>query len=143
MWMTCKYCLKAEVFFMVFFFSPSFQYIIVIILLFIKDINEVKNNRNGKEAKIADNSSSSIRNGKRTSIPYNAWMMTNNRRRKQVKRCSGANLSLERTSALSISFIGLLLLKVNEIMRACKRRWYVCVYIYIYIKDEMLTRLSC
>jgi hypothetical protein len=75
---------------------------------------------------------------------YNAWIKIDNRRkrrrRKQVKRCSSANLSLERTSALtlSISFIGLLLLKVNGIMGACKRRW--CIYVY---KDEMLTGLSC
>ncbi len=37
---------------------------------------------------------------------YNAWIKIDNRRkkrrRKQVKRCSSANLSLERTSALTL-----------------------------------------
>lgn len=52
---------------------------------------------------------------------------TRRRRRKQVKRCSEANLSIDRTSALVLSlsldsFFGLLLLKINGIRRAYQRR---------------------
>jgi len=139
--MTCKHCLEGTSF----CFLPI-SYRAVVTILFIKDMNEWMKRRSRrwrigeekrKRAKIDDDGSSSSR--KRTRARCDATMMIDNRRRKRVKRCSGANLLLAMRSnettythardCFLISFFALSLLQTNGIMRACKRSWWDGVYV--------------